>query len=70
MERQQVNSSEIQSIGFEPLKRTLEIEFTTGEIIQYYNVPEKIYQGLMRTESHFKYFNALIKNFYKSCRVS
>jgi hypothetical protein len=69
MERIQINSSDLKSVGYDPVKHTLEIEFNNGEVIQYVNVPEKIYSGLMRTESQAKYINALIKNIYKSCRV-
>ena len=70
MNRLQVRTSGLRSVGYEPIKHTLEVEFNSGEIIQYFNVPEKIFQGLMRTEFQEKYFGALIKNFYKSCRVA
>jgi hypothetical protein len=69
MERILVNSNELKSVGYDPSKRTLEIEFVTGEILQYIDIPERIYQGLLRTESQGKYINALIKNIYRSNQI-
>lgn len=48
-------------MGYNPEKVILEIEFKSGSIYQYFNVPESEYSGLMKAESHGKYFNANIK---------
>jgi hypothetical protein len=39
----------------------LEIEFQHGGGYQYFNVPESEYIGLMKADSHGKYFDAHIK---------
>lgn len=61
MERQYVTSSNILSIGYDPANMILEVEFTTGAIYQYYDVPQSIYDGLMAADSHGTYLSAYIK---------
>ena len=45
MERQYVSSSNIASIGYDPDNLVLEIEFLSGAVYQYYDVPQSIYDG-------------------------
>ena len=40
MERQYVSSSNIASIGYDPDNQVLEIEFLSGAVYQYYDVPQ------------------------------
>ncbi len=61
MERQHVSSSNIASIGYDQDNMVLEIEFLSGAIYQYYDVPQSIYEGLMAADSHGKYLAAYIK---------
>ncbi|MDZ8238462.1 MAG: KTSC domain-containing protein [Nostoc sp. ChiQUE01a] len=60
----QVNSSDLQSVGYDATTCTLEIKFHSGGIYQYFKVPESIYRGLMSASSHGKYFHAYIKDVY------
>ncbi len=62
MERVQVESSNLASVGYNPETTTLEIEFHSGDIYQYSGVPEDVHQGLMNAESKGKYFHRNIKN--------
>lgn len=69
MERQNVDSSMATSVGYDPENSTLEIEFKkTGEIWQYYDVPESVYQELI-SGSIRKYFQTNIKKQYRENRV-
>lgn len=61
MERQYVSSSNIASIGYDPVNMVLEIEFLNGAVYQYYDVPQSIYDGLMAADSHGKFFAAYVK---------
>ena len=61
MDRTQVSSSNIASVGYDSDNMVLEIEFHNGGIYQYFNVPESKYKGLMKADSHGKYFDAHIK---------
>lgn len=62
MYRQSVNSSNIRSIGYD--NGILEVEFNSGGIYRYSNVPESIYQNLMSASSIGSYFASNIKNVY------
>jgi hypothetical protein len=68
MERTPVQSSMAKSIGHDPFKSILEIEFNSGEIWHYYNVPHEVYTEML-TFSIGKYFQAFIKNRYEEKRV-
>ena len=61
MERQYVSSSHIVSIGYDPTSMVLEVEFNTGAIYQYYDIPQSIYDGLMAADSHGTYLAAYVK---------
>jgi len=65
MERMSVKSELLKSIGYDPIKKVLEIEFINGDIYQYQNVPEFKYMTLNASEPADKYFNEFIKNKFK-----
>jgi hypothetical protein len=70
MLRTPVTSSNLASVGYDPTNRVLEIEFLSGSIYQYFNVPENIYSGLMQAGSHGSYFDAFVKKAgYRYARV-
>lgn len=54
-----VDSSNINAIGYEG--STLYVEFNTGRLYAYYNVPERLYEELMSAPSHGEYLDAHIK---------
>lgn len=56
-----IQSSNISSVGYDPIASTLEIEFHSGGIYQYYGVPRHVYDGLMKAESKGSYFHHNIK---------
>lgn len=68
MERQYVSSSNIASIGYDPDNQVLEIEFLSGAVYQYYDVPQSVYDGLMAADSHGKFLDVYIKNRHKAQR--
>lgn len=67
MNRQPVESSSIRSVGYDPRTMTLEVEFDSGGIYQYSEVPESVYTGLIGATSKGSYFNEHIKDRYP-CR--
>lgn len=69
MQRQYVSSTDLLSVGYDPAEATLEIEFRSGGIYQYFAVPESVYQALMSAPSHGKYFHAHIKPSFRYLRV-
>lgn len=70
MQRQHVSSSMIASIGYNPEKRILEIEFIkSGSIYQYPNVPGSIFKGIMSAPSHGKYFHGFINEEFDFIKI-
>ena len=69
MKRTHVESSNIESIGYDLRSQTLEIEFLNGTIYQYFDVPERIFEELMVADSHGRYLNANIKGIYRYSKV-
>jgi hypothetical protein len=67
MERHSVTSSNVKSIGYDASSSTLEVEFNSGGIYQYYSVPESIYSALLHASSKGSYINDHIKNRFR-CR--
>jgi len=69
MKRIHVESSNIESIGYDPKSQTLEIEFLNGSIYQYFDVPEYVFNELKDADSCGKYLNANIKGHYRFSKV-
>jgi hypothetical protein len=62
MNRKPVSSSNILSIGYDPLTRTMEVEFGddpdhSGRIYHYLDVPPETHRDLMSAESHGKFLH-------------
>lgn len=69
MMREPVASSNIASIGYDEPSETLEIEFTSGSVYQFYNISSGTYDALMAAPSKGQFFNAYIKNASPFSRV-
>jgi hypothetical protein len=69
MERYNVASSNIRSIGYDPQTQTLEVEFLNGTVYQYFGVPQNIYDQMMREQSKGRFLNTYIRNQYAYSRV-
>ena len=64
MERKNVSSSALSSVGYDRSNQVLEIEFKSGGIYQYYDVPAEVFEGLMSASSHGEYFYKYVENIY------
>ncbi len=69
MERENVNSSNLASIGYDSENEILEVEFKHGGVYQYLNVPEDVFNKLMNAPSHGVYFSANIRNDYEYSKL-
>ena len=69
MIRTPVSSSDLASVGYDPRKQLLEVEFHSGGTYQYSNVPADVYEGLMQAGSHGRYFHAHIKDLYPCHKI-
>ncbi len=50
-------------------RRVLEVEFLSGSLYQYFNVPEQVYRALMGASSHGSYFAEYIRQSYRYKQV-
>jgi hypothetical protein len=57
----------LKEVGYE--ESTLEVEFTTGTVYQYFDVPERVFEELMAAESKGGFFNSQIRGHYRYARV-
>jgi hypothetical protein len=64
MKRKPVTSSNIKSIGYDEINNSLQIEFASGDIYNYFNVSKKEYNSMMNASSIGAYFHKFIKNNY------
>jgi hypothetical protein len=64
MNRQPVESSMIRSVGYDAASETLEVEFNSGKVYQYFEVPAEIHRELMEASSVGSYMQAEIIDVY------
>lgn len=69
MKRTAVDSSNLASVGYEPVSQILEVEFNSGTVYQYFDVPQSEYDDLMAADSHGRYFNQNIRDVYRYNRI-
>jgi hypothetical protein len=69
MHRIPVSSVDITQIGYQEDSETLEIQFSRGEICQYYNVPSGVYDELMQAPAKEEYYHARIGERFPCSRI-
>ena len=71
MNRTAVESSNVESIGYDPGKQLLEVAFKNGGIYQYAKVPAEVHAKLMEPgQSVGKFLHAAIKPHFACAKVS
>jgi len=65
MYRTPVSSENISSIGYDTQSAILEVEFTSGDVYQYFNVPEFLYNQFLSASSHGQFLNENIRYNYR-----
>lgn len=63
------NSSNIASVGYDAETQTMEVEFTNGNVYQYFDVPQPVYEELVEAESAGRFLNAQVKGVYRFARL-
>jgi hypothetical protein len=69
MNREAVSSSNIITVGYDSGSETLEIEFKSGAVYQYYNVSEHLYEQFKAAPSKGQFFHIYIKDAVPFSRV-
>lgn len=62
--RTPVASTSIRSVGYDDEDDRLEIEFHSGGVYQYLDVPERVYTDLLGADSRGRYFHDEIRGQY------
>lgn len=70
MKRHHVQSSALESIGYDPENKILELEFRdSGGVWQYFKLPISVYKKFIKAESLGNYFVTRIKGKYHEMKV-
>jgi len=69
MNLKKVNSSMVHAIGYDPKSKTLEVAFRSGKVWVYEEVPKKVYQELLKSESIGSYMRENIVDCYPSYSI-
>lgn len=64
MRRNPVQSSNIKSIGYQPIQRKLEVEFKSGDVYRYKAVPRNVYRQMMASGSKGSFLHHHVKYKY------
>ncbi len=60
----------MRSVGYDGRSKILEIEFQSGEVYQYLDVPGTVHQKLQSAKSKGQYFNSEIRDEYPCVRLA
>ena len=69
MRRKRVSSSAISSVEYDQGSSTLELEFKSGSVYAYQDVPPDVYRELLEADSMGRFVSSNIKGRYPSTRV-
>jgi hypothetical protein len=70
MIRQPVESSSVSSLGYDRADRALEVEFTSGAVYRYSDVPSRVVDGLAVASSIGRYVARNVRGVYRYRRVA
>jgi len=69
VERNRVNASTLRSVGYDAAKQLLEIEFSSGSIVQYTGVSPEVHRRFMSSPSPGSFYQDQIDEHFPSKRV-
>jgi hypothetical protein len=69
MDRKRVNASNIRSIGYDAAKQLLEVEFTSGSIVEYSGVSPEVHRQFMNAPSPGSFFQDKVDENFPAKRI-
>jgi hypothetical protein len=69
MQRERVSSSQIDAVGYDPATKTMEVEFSTGAVYEYYEVSPEVHKSFVTSSSVGRYFGSAIRDNYEFKRL-
>lgn len=70
MHRHPVASSSLSAIGYDAKRRLMEVEFLTGRIYRYLDVPAEAWQALMAAPSLGRHYNECVRDRYEAVEIT
>ena len=70
MQRVFVDSTTLASAGHDAASAMLELQFRSGAVYRYFDVPHAVYQSLLGAPSKGVYFNQNIRSRYRYQRIT
>ena len=61
MKRTHVISSVLRSYAYDPQSKIFEVKIVTGEVYQYFDVQQDMFDGFLNAKSKGVYYNTVIK---------
>jgi hypothetical protein len=68
MRRTHIASSAISSVGYDESNSRLEVEFESGAVYDYFDVPSKVYDDLLKAPSKGRFVSQRIRDQYPFVR--
>jgi KTSC domain len=68
MRRTHVDSSAVSSVGYDERSSVLEVEFSSGDVYDYYEVPPTVYKDLLRAPSIGSFVSQRVRDRYPFVR--
>jgi hypothetical protein len=68
MRRNHVSSSAISSVGYDESSSVLEVEFRSGDVYDYLEVPPKVYRDLLKAPSKGSFVSRRVRDRYPFVR--
>jgi hypothetical protein len=65
-----VESAAFVTVGYDEVHQLLQLEFRSGEIYHYFDVPPSVFDGLLAAPSKGRYFHQAILGRYPFVRVT
>jgi hypothetical protein len=69
MGEQPAKAKGIRVVAYDAALRTLDVEFATGKVYRYFDVPPEVHAWLARVESKGKFVNRLVRDKYRYERL-
>jgi hypothetical protein len=69
MERKRVNAGTIRAVGYDARSQTLEVEFSSGSVIQYSRVSGEVYRRFLAAPTMLSFFRDNIEESYTEHRI-
>ena len=69
MERKRVNASSIRSVGYDAGTQVLEVEFTSGSIVQYSGVSPEVHRRFINAPSPGSFFQDQIEENFPGKKI-